>query len=85
MNLKVKYNFQTPKSYHRMKRQFQHLVGNDMIILHKQSGQTYGSPVKTKIKQANNNFIVCEKSNGNVECFDYKDFYCGNLICHHIQ
>lgn len=84
MNLKIKHRFYTPRSYYGLRKQFQDLLDTDMIIFHRQSRDIYCNPVRVKLKQVNNNFIVCKKQNGYKECFSYQDLFCGNVIQHTI-
>lgn len=84
MSIKIKYCFQTPKSYYGLKKQFRSLLGTEMLIFHKKSNDIYCSPIQVKLKHVNDNFIICERKNGYYECFNYNDFFCGNVIYHTI-
>jgi len=54
--------------------------GSDLIIFQRQSGQTYCNPIRATLEKVGKDFVVCRHKSGRRECFNYVDFYSGELI-----
>lgn len=76
----ITYNNRYPVNIDEVRNDFQLLLGNDIIVFQRQSGRTYCKPIRTKVMQTHDNMVLCRNKYGKRECFEYTDFYCGNLI-----
>ncbi len=76
----ITYNRRYPASTDEVKGAFQSLIGKDVLIFHRKTGQTYEKPSRTTVQDTYSEFVVCKDNSNKHESFNYTDFYCGNLI-----
>ena len=76
----ITYHNRYPVNIDEVKNDFQSLLGDDIIIFQRKSGQTYCNPIRATVQRTNNDFVECRHKSGRRECFKYVDFYSGNLI-----
>lgn len=76
----ITYKQHRSNNLFKIKHQLQSLCGSDLIILQRQSGQTYGNPIRATLEKVGKDFVVCRHKSGRRECFNYVDFCSGELI-----
>ena len=76
----ITYKQRYPTNLLEVQRNLQSLRGHDLVIFQRQNGQTYCNPIRATVEKTCRDFVVCRHKSGRRDCFQYADFYSGNLI-----